>query len=79
MAQQSKDSSSSQGKSAEQNSTNLKARATEAGEASINLTMSKVKFGLALDAGATSETGAGALASFYFAIGATGNAVAGAV
>ncbi|MGA7080592.1 MAG: hypothetical protein WBQ43_19700 [Terriglobales bacterium] len=56
-----------------------KARATEAGESALNLTLAKVKLGAAVEMATTSETGVGAVATAYTAISAAGNFVAGTV
>jgi len=56
---------------------NAKARATQAWEAALNFTLAKVKIAAAVKTATTSETGAGALLTFYLGLSASGNVAAG--
>ncbi len=58
---------------------NAKARATQAGEAAVNFTLAKVKISAAATIATTSETGVGALGTFYLGLSASGNIAAGSL
>jgi hypothetical protein len=62
---------------AQQQDGNAKARLTQAGEATVNFAMAKVKLDAAVAAGSAAETGAGAVGAAYLAISAAGSGTAG--